>query len=172
MIRTESEYREVSQRYKNDREVMERKRIEFEKQGFSSEEVETLLEPMIAFQAQLGEELSWYDNVRRGTVAPTKRLTDVGRVLIAVRIASGLTQKDLANRLGVSEAQVSRDERNEYHGVTLERAQRILDALQWHTTLTVEGTLERAPGTSAEFSSDVSASTSSESDIEATLELV
>jgi hypothetical protein len=29
----------------------------------------------------------------------------------------------------VSEAQVSRDERNEYHGVTVDRAQRILEAL-------------------------------------------
>ena len=32
--------------------------------------------------------------------------------------------------MGVDESQVSRDERNEYHGVTLDRAQRILDALQ------------------------------------------
>jgi hypothetical protein len=29
----------------------------------------------------------------------------------------------------VHESQVSRDERNEYHGVTVERASRILDAL-------------------------------------------
>ncbi len=44
-------------------------------------------------------------------------------------IANGLSQKELADRLGVSEAQVSRDERNEYHSVTMERAQRILDAM-------------------------------------------
>jgi len=31
--------------------------------------------------------------------------------------------------LGVSEAQVSKDERNEYHGITVEKAQRILEAL-------------------------------------------
>jgi len=35
----------------------------------------------------------------------------------------------LAERLGVSAAQVSRDERNEYHGITVERAQLILDRL-------------------------------------------
>jgi transcriptional regulator with XRE-family HTH domain len=50
-------------------------------------------------------------------------------MLIALRIALGLTQRQLAERLGVHESQVSRDERNEYHGVTVERASRLLDAL-------------------------------------------
>jgi len=36
---------------------------------------------------------------------------------------------ELARRLGVHETQVSRDERNEYFGITLERAAKILDAL-------------------------------------------
>ena len=48
---------------------------------------------------------------------------------MALRIALGLTQRELAERLGVHESQVSRDERNEYHGITVERASRILDAL-------------------------------------------
>ena len=56
----------------------------------------------------------------------------------AARIANGLTQKELAKRLGVSAAQVSKDERNEYHGITVERAQRILDALNETITMTVE----------------------------------
>jgi transcriptional regulator with XRE-family HTH domain len=50
--------------------------------------------------------------------------------LVALRIAKGLTQRELAERLGVHESQVSRDERNEYHGITLERARRILQAMQ------------------------------------------
>ena len=45
------------------------------------------------------------------------------------RIALGLTQQELAERLKVSAAQVSCDERNDYHGITVERAQRILEAL-------------------------------------------
>jgi transcriptional regulator with XRE-family HTH domain len=49
--------------------------------------------------------------------------------LIGVRIAKGLSQKELAELLGVSEAQVSRDERNEYHGITVERAQYILQKM-------------------------------------------
>jgi transcriptional regulator with XRE-family HTH domain len=62
----------------------------------------------------------------------------IGRLLIATRIAQGLTQRELAERLGVSESLVSRDERNEYHGITVERAQRILDALHETVTTRVE----------------------------------
>ena len=44
------------------------------------------------------------------------RLTAIGRLLTALRIAGGLAQRELAQRLGVDESQVSRDERNEYFG--------------------------------------------------------
>ena len=49
-----------------------------------------------------------------------------------------LTVAQLAERLGVHETQVSRDERNEYHGVTLERANRNLEALGVEVRTVVE----------------------------------
>jgi transcriptional regulator with XRE-family HTH domain len=49
-----------------------------------------------------------------------------------------MTQKQLAHLLGVSEANVSRDERNEYHAVTVEKAQRVLDALGVSVTTQVD----------------------------------
>jgi DNA-directed RNA polymerase specialized sigma subunit len=129
MIRSESEYQEALRRLKQDREVAARQREALEKKGFTLEEIERGMEPLLSFQAQLAEEVEWYENVRRRNFAPLRRLTAMGRMLIALRIANGLTQRELAERLGVSEAAVSRDERNEYHGITMERAQRILDAL-------------------------------------------
>jgi transcriptional regulator with XRE-family HTH domain len=48
---------------------------------------------------------------------------------MAARIALGWSQRDLAECLGVHESQVSRDERNEYHGVTVARVSRLLDAM-------------------------------------------
>ena len=62
----------------------------------------------------------------------------IGQLLIAARIANGMSQRELADRLGVSETQVSRDERNEYHGITVERAQRILDCLNETVTVRLE----------------------------------
>ena len=65
-------------------------------------------------------------------------LHGVGRLLISLRIYSGLTQRDLAARLGIHESQVSRDERNEYHGITVGRATRILEILGARVSSTVE----------------------------------
>jgi transcriptional regulator with XRE-family HTH domain len=66
-------------------------------------------------------------------------------MLIALRIARGLTQRQLADRLGVPESQVSSDERNEYHGVTIERAARILDALGVRMKSLVKTPIELEP---------------------------
>jgi transcriptional regulator with XRE-family HTH domain len=73
--------------------------------------------------------VSWYERVRRRDFGVLENLSALGTTLIALRIANGYSQKELADRMGVSEAQVSRDERNEYHGITVERAQKVLDAL-------------------------------------------
>ena len=77
------------------------------------------------------------------TVEPREELENFlgfGHLLIALRIAIGISQRELAKRLAVHESQVSRDERNEYFGITLERAVKILDALnvRLHTKVEME----------------------------------
>ena len=67
--------------------------------------------------------------MKRGEFEELDNLRGVGHLLITSRIAQGISQHELARRLGVHETQVSRDERNEYFGITLERAAKILDAL-------------------------------------------
>jgi DNA-directed RNA polymerase specialized sigma subunit len=129
MIRNEKEYQEAVRRLAADETFMAQQRAALQALGLRPEEVERALEPALSFHAQLMEEVAWYERVRRRDFEAIQSLTAIGRLLIAARIANGLSQKDLAERLGVSEAQVSRDERNDYHGVTVERAQRILDAL-------------------------------------------
>lgn len=138
MIRNEAEYQEALRRVRQDQEVAERQREVFVKAGFPPDEVEQGMEPLLSFQGQLADEIEWYENVRRGNFPVVRRLTQLGQLLIALRIASGLTQRELADRLGVSESVVSRDEHNEYHGITIGRAQRTLDALQASVSTQVE----------------------------------
>jgi transcriptional regulator with XRE-family HTH domain len=52
-----------------------------------------------------------------------------------------MSQRELARRLNVHESQVSRDERNEYFGITLERAVKILETL--HVRLRTKVEIER-----------------------------
>jgi DNA-directed RNA polymerase specialized sigma subunit len=129
VIRSEAEYREALKRLRNDREFAAQQRAALVSKGLPTEQVDRAMEPLLSFQAQLNDEVAWYERARRGDLQHISRLADLGRLLIAARIAAGLTQRQLADLLGVSEAQVSRDERNEYHGITVERAQRTLDAL-------------------------------------------
>jgi DNA-directed RNA polymerase specialized sigma subunit len=129
VIRNEREYKEALSRLEKDREVVETQRRALVGSELSEEEVERALGPMLSFHAQLEEEVEWYERVRRREFAVSHDVRDIGRTLIALRIANGLSQRELAEKLGVSEPQVSRDERNEYHGITIERAQRVLEAM-------------------------------------------
>jgi len=96
----------------------------------SSAEVKRTIDPLRSFHGQLAEEVASYERLRRGEVGEVLNLHGLGQMLVALRIAAGMTQRELAERLGTHESQVSRDERNEYHGITVERASRILDALR------------------------------------------
>jgi DNA-binding transcriptional regulator YiaG len=145
MIRNESEYREAVARLEDDRRFIQLQREALEAKGYTPDEVAAGLEPALAFHEQLADEVAWYERVKRHDFEAIKDLTSIGRLLIALRIAQGLSQRDLATLLGVSEAVVSRDERNEYHGIGVERAQRILDALGAQVVTTVE-TLTVPPG--------------------------
>ncbi len=138
MIRSEKEYREAVERLRQDEEVLALQKEKLQGLGFSEEEVRRALEPMLSFRAQLKEEVEWYERVRRRDFGIIRDLSAVGTLLIALRIANGLSQRELAEKLRVSEAQVSRDERNEYHGITVDRAQRVLDAMNETLTSRVE----------------------------------
>jgi DNA-directed RNA polymerase specialized sigma subunit len=138
MIRSEKEYREAVERLRQDEEVLALQKDKLEGLGLSEEEVRRALEPMLSFRAQLEEEVEWYERVRRRDFGIIRDLSAVGTLLIALRIANGLSQRELAEKLGVSESQVSRDERNEYHGITVDRAQKVLDAMNETLTSRVE----------------------------------
>ena len=133
MIRGENEYKEATRRLAEDREFIAHQRATFEVAGLTVDEIERGLEPALAFHAQLAEEVAWYERVKRFDFDVISNLTEIGRLLIAIRSAQDISEKELADALGVSEAQVSRDE----------RAQRILDALGVSVTTCVEEPIVR-----------------------------
>lgn len=79
----------------------------------------------------LQQELEDYDALRRGrpAVMELHSLTELPQALIRGRIAAGLSQRQLAERLGLREQQVQRYEATSYAGVSLERAQEVANAL-------------------------------------------
>ena len=129
MIRNENEYREAVQRSRDEQNRLAEHAKHLEGLGLTDEQVARALEPLKSFHMQLEEEVASYERLKRGDLGELQNLHGLGLALIGLRIALGLTQRELAERLDVSETQVSRDERNEYRGITVERASRILDVL-------------------------------------------
>lgn len=129
MIRTEAEYERAKQRLESDKVYLEQLHGALGGHGLTESQMERAMQPARSFHMQLLEEVETYERMRRGQFESLSNLPSVGRWLIGLRIYRGWTQKRLAEALGVSEAQVSKDERNEYHNVSTERAQRILEVL-------------------------------------------
>lgn len=79
----------------------------------------------------LSAQIKRYEDLRDGRVSQRQidGLRDLPTALIEARIVTGLTQRALADRLGVPEQQVQRWEANLYSGVGVVRLQEVADAL-------------------------------------------
>lgn len=130
MIRNENEYQEALARLKEEKKLIAEQHKRLTQMRLSADEVKRATEPMTSFHLQLVEEVEAYEKLKKGNLGEFSNLHGIGRTLVALRIARGLSQRELAAKLGIHESQVSRDERNEYHAITVERVSRILDALE------------------------------------------
>jgi len=129
MIRSETEYQEAVKRLTDEEGRLKAQRSELKKLDLSQAEIKRAMDPLQSFHEQLKEEVESYERLRRGEFEEVTNFEGMGRLLIALRISQGLSQRELAERVGVHESTVSRDERNEYHGITLERTAKVLAAL-------------------------------------------
>ncbi|MFM8805157.1 MAG: helix-turn-helix domain-containing protein, partial [Planctomycetia bacterium] len=137
MIRNEAEYQEAVLRLADEQKRLKAQRAKLNELDLSQEEIKRVLDPIKSFHEQLKEEVASYERLQRGEFEELQNFEGLGRLLIALRISKGISQRELADRLGVHESQVSRDERNEYHGVTVDRASRILQGLGAEVTTRV-----------------------------------
>ncbi|MDB5322992.1 MAG: transcriptional regulator [Phycisphaerales bacterium] len=138
MIRTENEYRSSLERIEQIEQLLKDQEKKLAAEGLRAEQIKRALDPSRVLHEQVKEEVESYQRLKKGRFEELRNLHGVGQMLIGVRIALGLSQRELAEKIGVHESQVSRDERNEYFGVTVERAARILDALGVEMTTRVK----------------------------------
>ena len=129
MIKTEHEYLEAKKRLEEEFKTLEQHKVKMKKAGLSKEQAKLALNPLTSFAMQLQEEVDDYEKLKRGQFDPLENLNGIGHMLVALRISKGIKQKDLAAKMNSTESQVSRDERNEYHGASIEKIQKVLKAL-------------------------------------------
>ena len=87
-----------------------------------------------ALTSQLGDlkaELEEYKALRTGQrhVLELDSFDDLPRVLVQARIAAGLSQQDLAAKLGIKEQQIQRYEASDYQSASLARVSEVIKAL-------------------------------------------
>lgn len=148
MLRTDQEYKEAVERIRQERaRYAEQERVLTE-QKLKPDEIKRVMDPLWSFHEQLVEEVRSYERLKRGEFGEVLDFRGFERLLIALRIYKGISQKDLAKRLGVDPSQVCRDEKNEYHGITIDRAARILEALGVELRTSVNPDRNTIPGRS------------------------
>lgn len=129
MIRSDTELEDTRAKLREQESRVGEYSRELEKDGLANADIERALDPVRTFADQLRDQIRAYECIRRGELPSIDSLDGLGRALVAARIAAGVTQRELAARLGVHESQVSRDEKNDYQGVTVERASKVLVAI-------------------------------------------
>jgi len=127
VIKTEQEYKRTKQMVEAEKAAIQDQINKLKEKGFSDNEIKNLMAAGMAIHEQKKWEVELYERIKRGDFSGIEH--DLGKMLIAFRIYRGMTQRDLAKKLGVSPAQVSMDERNEYHGISVSKLERVMKAL-------------------------------------------
>lgn len=79
----------------------------------------------------LKQEIAEYEELKSGRIAVFQidSFQDLPTALIKARIASGMTQKELAEKIDTQEQQIQRYEANHYHAISFDRLMKIVGAL-------------------------------------------
>ena len=107
-----------------------------EKPGKRSAAIRGSYESMIR---QLEDELREYDELKSCVLnlPQIERLGQIAPFIARIRIAKGVSQTELARRLGVSKQVISRYEESDYQTVAIARLEEILDAIGIKTAVTL-----------------------------------
>ena len=126
MINTEKEYQRALTTLDKGRKRLEDQKKALVAKGLTGEQVKRVIDPMRAFLQNIENDVKWYERAKKGEIPLDESLETIGRTLVALRITKGMTQEELAHKLAITQGQVSEDEEDEYHGISVERARKIL----------------------------------------------
>ncbi len=103
-----------------------------EKYGSEKKRVALLSQGYVEHIAQLKAEMEEYEKAKTGPLPGVLQAHDaaeISRQLVRLRIGRGLTQGELAARIGCKQADVSRLEREDYRGYTISQLKKVAAGL-------------------------------------------
>jgi len=104
---------------------------QFTNSDISSIRKELLINSQNAFLLKINNEVKSYEHLTGPYISflPASDFSKIGLLLIKSRVASGLTQKEVALKLDMKEQQIQRYERSEYGTASIETINKICDAM-------------------------------------------
>jgi HTH-type transcriptional regulator / antitoxin HipB len=127
MIQNEHQYKVTQGEIRKLEQVIEKL---LEQDGLQSRQLAMMQH---GFQTQIDRmlvELREYDELKAGKIEITMAaIEDLPRVLIQKRISLGMTQRELAAKLGIKEQMVQRYEANGYESISYQRLTEVWNAL-------------------------------------------
>lgn len=136
LIITENAYRESKKMIAGWEEGIRKLQEERRREGLTQKEIERLTLANSHRPMKIQAEIKEYEAIKRGQFEMTCNFENIGQQLIRFRIWKGLSQSELAERLGVTPQQVSKDERNGYARASSEKIHQVLEALGIEVTIT------------------------------------
>ena len=98
-------------------------------EGLSAERRELQMQALSGTLGDFEAELADFDALHDATLLEATGIGEFATALIRARIARGLTQRELADRLGIAEQSIQRYEAGDYAGVSFARLVEIAEAL-------------------------------------------
>jgi transcriptional regulator with XRE-family HTH domain len=131
MIKNDRQYRVTKAQLKAFEQSLEQSGAAKSASGVDPAIVEAHGRALRSQHDELRRKIEEYEALQKGdfVMFEIDDLSQLPRVLIKARIASNLTQKELAERLGIREQQVQRWEANDYSGASLETLKSVTEAL-------------------------------------------
>lgn len=133
MISNERQYKVArSQAAKFERALKEFNELSLIEQGVDPLLIKAQRDALKSQLKDINDEIKQYEALSFGNVTglSANAVSDLGNKLIETRIAKRMSQKDLANRLGMKEQQIQRYEQERYASASLTRLSEIASALE------------------------------------------
>jgi HTH-type transcriptional regulator / antitoxin HigA len=132
MITNERQYKITKAQTQKFKDALDRfSEIELARQGIDPLIIAAQRSSLEQQLAELKADLRQYEKLRSGRLRqlPVADIPDLGAKLIEARIVQGLSQRDLAERLGMKEQQIQRYEQDRYLTANLNRCAEVAEAL-------------------------------------------
>ncbi len=139
MIKTDRQYKLAKAKCQEGAEQLNKQVDGMKIRGYSEHEIQCLTGCTARMLDQSCQAVELYQRLKDHDVSALQGLS-VNRQLIALRIFLGISQTELASRLGIARAEVVRDEKNEYPDLTVQHYYHVLQAMGlYHIPAYVQG---------------------------------